>query len=81
MGDRLEIADKADVPHVPGVEVAVFERGDLRHHEHQGPHQDRGYPVEYRTFVRNGSVRAVSVHYIQQPLRRNDADLRPAAAR
>ena len=86
------------MPHVPGAEVAVFERGDLRHHEYEGPHQDRldaayrlvefaaehgsmtRLPVEYRTFVRNGSVRAISAHYIQQPLRRNDAELRPAAA-
>ena len=156
--DWLRLAERAGVPHVPGVEVAVFERDDLRHHEYVGPHQKRldavyrqiadaikpgtmmrwdccassnlkaaisegtkleaidetvrnalpldarlpdilndwprlhlpvlrrpwltniahhnGYPVEYRAFVRNGRVRAISAYYVQTPLRRDDDELR-----
>ena len=156
--DWLRLAERAGVPHVPGAGVAVFERDDLRHHEYEGPHQERldaayrktesaaepgsmmrwdccasgrlkaaisegaalesiddavrnglpidmrlldiledwprlavpalkrpwvtniahhnGYPVEYRAFVRNGRVRAISAYYVQTPLRRDDAELR-----
>ena len=156
--DWLRLAERAGVPHVPGVEVAVFERDDLRHHEYVGPHQKRldavylqiadaaepgtmmrwdccassslkatisegtkleaiddtvrnalpldtrlldilndwprlhvpvlrrpwltsiarhnGFPVEYRAFVRNGRVRAISAYYVQTPLLRDDAELR-----
>ena len=156
--DWIEAARNARVPHVPAVEIARFERDDLKHHEYEGPHQRRldaayaltaeaaddrcmmrwdccapgtlksvmtgpgrdgaipadirnglpldcrlldiledwprlavpvlkrpwlsnavryrGYPVEYRAFVRDGALEAISSYYIQIPLRRDDDELR-----
>ena len=41
LGDWIECAARAKVPAVPAVEVARFEREDLRRHEYHGPHQER----------------------------------------
>ena len=62
------------MPHVPGVEVAVFERGDLRHHEYEGPHQDR-LDAAYRL------VELAAEHGSMTRLLRRVPDIRPERQR
>ena len=57
LGDWLQAAERAGVPAVPAEEIAVFEAGDLRHHETEGPHQarlDAAYAYTY--FIRAMTV-------------------------
>ena len=62
------------MPHVPGAEVAVFERGDLRHHEYEGPHQDR-LDAAYRL------VELAAEHGSMTRLPRRVPDIRPERQR
>ena len=51
LADWLAACVRADVEHVPGHVVAVFERGDMLHHETLGPHQAR-LDAAYRKLTR-----------------------------
>ena len=62
------------MPHVPGAEVAVFERGDLRHHEYEGSHQDR-LDAAYRL------VELAAEHGSMTRLPRRVPDIRPERQR